>query len=178
MSQLHTSLHFHLTPIVMINGSSRHDLLLNSQNFYRSIPQGQRTRRCLGCYQRLRGSRNRRALILGGMFSTDSYSTVRGVDKLIPIDVYLSGYSPKPEAVIDSITKLRTKISREIYEDQIRSQEDNRCFTTNHKLNLGRSTHTRNYDQRLLYQSPSTSEIPFEIFFKYKSSIFSHELVN
>ena len=30
MPQLHTSLHFHLTPIVMINGSSRRDLLLNS----------------------------------------------------------------------------------------------------------------------------------------------------
>lgn len=28
MPQLHTSLHFHLTPIVMINGSSRRDLLL------------------------------------------------------------------------------------------------------------------------------------------------------
>ena len=49
MPQLHTSLHFHLTPIVMINGSSRRDLLLNSQNFCRSIPEGQRTRRCLGC---------------------------------------------------------------------------------------------------------------------------------
>lgn len=40
MPQLHTSLHFHLTPIVMINGSSRRDLLLNSQNFCRSIPTG------------------------------------------------------------------------------------------------------------------------------------------
>ena len=49
MPQLHTSLHFHLTPTVMINGSSRHDLLLNSQNFCRSIPEGQRTRRCLDC---------------------------------------------------------------------------------------------------------------------------------
>ncbi|MBA0648282.1 hypothetical protein Goklo_016034, partial [Gossypium klotzschianum] len=56
------------------------------------------------------------------MFSTDSYSTVRGVDKLIPVDVYLSGCPPKPEAVIDAITKLRKKISREIYEDRIRSQ--------------------------------------------------------
>ncbi|KAG4211383.1 hypothetical protein ERO13_A02G100800v2, partial [Gossypium hirsutum] len=47
--------------------------------------------------------------ITGGMFSTDSYSTVRGVDKLIPVDVYLPGYPPKPEAVIDAITKLRNK---------------------------------------------------------------------
>ncbi|KAI3845962.1 hypothetical protein MKW92_012370 [Papaver armeniacum] len=49
MPQLHTSLHFHLTPIVMINGSSHRDLLLDSQNFCRSIPAGARTRRCLGC---------------------------------------------------------------------------------------------------------------------------------
>ncbi|XP_048226295.1 NAD(P)H-quinone oxidoreductase subunit K, chloroplastic-like [Ricinus communis] len=45
--------------------------------------------------------------ITWGMFSTDSYSTVRGVDKLIPVDVYLPGCPPKPEAVIDAITKLR-----------------------------------------------------------------------
>ncbi|RZC56629.1 hypothetical protein C5167_015503 [Papaver somniferum] len=45
--------------------------------------------------------------ITGGMFSTDSYSTVRGVDKLIPVDVYLPGCPPKPEAVIDAITKLQ-----------------------------------------------------------------------
>nr|YP_009571435.1 NADH-plastoquinone oxidoreductase subunit K [Gisekia pharnaceoides]QBC67801.1 NADH-plastoquinone oxidoreductase subunit K [Gisekia pharnaceoides] len=116
--------------------------------------------------------------ITGGMFSTDSYSTVRGVDKLIPVDVYLPGCPPKPEAVIDAITKLRKKISREIYEDRIKAQPKNRCFTINHKFRVGRSIHTGNYDQGLLYKSPSTSEIPPEIFFQYKSSISSHELVN
>jgi len=88
------------------------------------------------------------------MFSTDSYSTVRGVDKLIPVDVYLPGCPPKPEAIIDAITKLRKKISREIYEDRIRSQQGNRCFTTNHKFHIGRTTNTGNYDQGLLYQPP------------------------
>ncbi|PHT99461.1 NAD(P)H-quinone oxidoreductase subunit K, chloroplastic [Capsicum chinense] len=79
--------------------------------------------------------------ITGGMFSTDSYSTVRGVDKLIPVDVYLPGCPPKLEAVIDAITKLRKKISRELYEDQIRSQRVNRCFTTNYKFHIQRSIH-------------------------------------
>ena len=116
--------------------------------------------------------------ITGGMFSTDSYSTVRGVDKLIPVDVYLPGCPPKPEAVIDAITKLRKKISREIYEDRIRSQQVNRCFTTNHKFRVGHSMNTGNYDQGFLYQPLSTSEIPTEAFFKYKSSLSSHELVN
>src|SRR5579883_2111119 len=66
--------------------------------------------------------------ITGGMFSTDSYSTVRGVDKLIPVDVYLPGCPPKPEAVIDALTKLRKKISREIVEDRTlcQSQKKNR----------------------------------------------------
>ncbi|KAA0037020.1 Metallocarboxypeptidase inhibitor [Cucumis melo var. makuwa] len=40
MPQLHTSLHFHLTLIVMINDSSRRDLFFHSQNFYRSVPAG------------------------------------------------------------------------------------------------------------------------------------------
>ncbi|KAJ4700138.1 NAD(P)H-quinone oxidoreductase subunit K, chloroplastic, partial [Melia azedarach] len=113
--------------------------------------------------------------ITGGMFSTDSYSTVRGVDKLIPVDVYLPGCPPKPEAVIDAITKLRKKISREIYEDRIRLQQENHSFTltTNQKFRVVCSTHTGNSNQGLLYQPPSTSEIPPETFFKYKSSVSS-----
>ena len=51
--------------------------------------------------------------ITGGMFSTDSYSTVRGVDKLIPVDIYLPGCPPKPEAIIDAVIKLRKKIGQE-----------------------------------------------------------------
>ncbi|KAB2074629.1 hypothetical protein ES319_A07G164000v1 [Gossypium barbadense] len=76
MPQLHTSLHFHLTPIVMINGSSRRDLLLNSQNFCHSIPAG--TENPLPsrlCYRRLWGSWNRRALILGWAYYLDAFSS-------------------------------------------------------------------------------------------------------
>nr|YP_009973748.1 NADH-plastoquinone oxidoreductase subunit K [Ruppia brevipedunculata]QNH93555.1 NADH-plastoquinone oxidoreductase subunit K [Ruppia brevipedunculata] len=114
--------------------------------------------------------------ITGGMFSTDSYSTVRGVDKLIPVDVYLPGCPPKPEAVIDAITKLRKKISREIREDRMGSQQENRCFTTNHKFHVRRSIHTRNHDQRLLYESASISGISSETFFKSKNTISFNEL--
>nr|YP_009028223.1 NADH dehydrogenase subunit K [Licania alba]AHX80977.1 NADH dehydrogenase subunit K [Licania alba] len=118
--------------------------------------------------------------ITGGMFSTDSYSTVRGVDKLIPVDVYLPGCPPKPESVIDAITKLRKKLSREIYKDQIRFQRANRCFTTHHKFHIGRNTHTGNYDQGLLYQPTyaSAPKTPTETFFKYKKSVSSPEIVN
>ncbi|KAI7730820.1 hypothetical protein M8C21_010694 [Ambrosia artemisiifolia] len=85
--------------------------------------------------------------ITRGMFSTDSYSTVRGIDKLIPVVVYLPGCPPKPEAIIDAITKLCKKISQEIYPDRIMSQQENQYFTTNHKFQVGHSIHTGNYDK-------------------------------
>lgn len=76
MPQLHTSLHFHLTPIVMINGSSRRDLLLNSQSFCRSIPPGAENPSLSRlCYRKLWGSRNRRALILGWAYYLDAFSS-------------------------------------------------------------------------------------------------------
>ncbi|CAL5196089.1 unnamed protein product [Lathyrus oleraceus] len=106
--------------------------------------------------------------ITGGMFSTDSYSTVRGVDTLTPVDVYLPGCPPKPEAVIDAITKLHKKISREIDEDPISYQRENRSFTTNHKFYVGRSTHIDNSNQGLFYQPSSISEMTFDTFLKYK----------
>ncbi|KAJ7012723.1 hypothetical protein NC653_002747 [Populus alba x Populus x berolinensis] len=66
MPQLHASLHFHLTPIIIINGLSHCNLLLNSQNFCCSIPvRAENPSLSQLCYQRLRGNRNRRALILG-----------------------------------------------------------------------------------------------------------------
>ena len=48
--------------------------------------------------------------ITGGMFSADSTTAVRGVDKLIPVDLYLPGCPPRPEAIFDAVIKLRKKV--------------------------------------------------------------------
>lgn len=48
-------------------------------------------------------------MISGGMFSADSPTAVRGADKIMPIDVYIPGCPPRPEAIIDAIVKLRKK---------------------------------------------------------------------
>lgn len=94
--------------------------------------------------------------ITGGMFSTDSYSTVRGVDKLIPVDVYLPGCPPKPEAIIDAIIKLRKKVSQENAQDKTNIKQEKRFFSIKHNLNPVPAIHTGEYQQDILRRAPGS----------------------
>lgn len=85
--------------LMIVAGTVTHKIVPLIKRIYEQMPEPKYVIAMGGC------------AISGGPFA-DSYSVLRGIDKILPVDVYIPGCAPRPEALFDGMLQLRKKLRK------------------------------------------------------------------
>ena len=89
------------TDLMIVAGTVTLKMALRVKKFYEQMPEPK--------YVMSMGS----CATCGGPYWKHGYHVLKGVDRVVPVDVYVPGCPPRPEALIDGILKLQEKIRGE-----------------------------------------------------------------
>lgn len=80
--------------------------------------------------------------INGGMY-WDSYNTIKQLDKYLPVEMYIAGCMPRPEAILDGLLKLKKMINNGEADGYKRYQENLEFYHRNQEAVLGEVQRTQ-----------------------------------
>ena len=104
---------------MMVAGTIVHRMAPVMRRLYDQLAEPKYVIACGGC------------AISGGPFRK-SYHVVKGIDEIVPVDVYCPGCPPRPEAMIYSIMQLSRKMKVEKFFGGVNRQEKIKDFLANH----------------------------------------------